>query len=637
MLDVLKMVGVVAFVVFFFGFCVFIHELGHFLAAKWCGLHINAFSIGFKKAWGKTIDGIEYRVGWLPFGGYVDLPQVDATGSDVVDQHGNPLPPGSPVHRIITAIAGPLFNVLFGLALGCVIWVWGVPQDSPRMSTIEVESIIDGAPSMRAGLEVGDKIVKLNGERLFHTWGKFLEKFILTAGKTTLTVLRDGKEVDISFQAEINPSNGAIGKRLKSEEIASPWFSPVIPAVVYPKLGSSASKAGMRAGDKIVTINGKNVNGLSATLKEIDNLNIKKYDFTVLRDGESVKLQSFESIPTKNQKFLVGTVSSHLFYHPIFTNVSEESKLYQNGVRTGDEIIAVNGDYISNFEDFESVLQPSELPKIISLKLIRNDKPVTLEGFSIPAESDTRIEKNEIEYKKWVQILDVVEGKAAHKAGIKAGDRIISVNDKDLESGDSYIQAIKLSNGKSVKVTVLRNGKVESVNVTPELFMYQDIGFAFAQKSYPTPVTQLTDVVMNSYRSLKAVGTGVLYKMGLTEQKTTLGLRNFSGPVGISTMIGKIVSRGSYLQGLAFIVMITYSLGLLNLMPLPVLDGGHIVMALIQIVIRRPLPAKLVEPLMSACAILLISFMLYVTVYDVIRLKGESGPSDKTTLILSTQ
>ena len=76
---------------FFGGFCVFIHELGHFLAAKWRGMHIVAFSIGFKKAWSKTVNGIDYRIGWLPFGGYVDLPQIDTTQEKIVTEDGREL------------------------------------------------------------------------------------------------------------------------------------------------------------------------------------------------------------------------------------------------------------------------------------------------------------------------------------------------------------------------------------------------------------------------------------------------------------------------------------------------------------------------------------------------------------------
>jgi len=631
MLDFLNMVGVVLFVVFFFGFCVFIHELGHFLAAKWCGLHINAFSIGFKKAWGKKIDGIDYRIGWLPFGGYVDLPQVDATGSDIQDEEGNPLPPGKPMARIITAVAGPIFNILFGLALGCVIWHWGVPQDSSKMSTIIVEDIIDGAPSQRAGLVDGDKIVKLNGETFNKTWGKFLESFILAAGKTTLTVERDGKEVDITFQAEVNPNN----EMLKSEGIASPWFSPVIPAIVYPQLGEHASKAGMKAGDIIVEINGKPVKRKMDALAELDLKNKKVYNITVMRNGALVALSPFESVSTDKREQQVGTMFVARYYHPIFKGIAEDSVLYKKGVRDGDEITKIDGEYLSNFEDLEDTFTLGSTEKIVSITVTRDGTDIDFKDILIPSENSSSSETVQIAYERWIEISEVFEDTPASLSGIKAGDRIIKINNEELNGSEHYRNSIQAAGPEGVELAIVRDSREIVVTVKPKVYEIQDIGFEFAQRKYPTPVTQFTDVISNSYRSLKAVGTGILFKMGFSDQKTSLGLKNFSGPVGISTMIGKIVSRGSYLQGLAFIVMITFSLGMLNLLPLPVLDGGHIVMAGIQIVIRRPLPAKLVQPLMNACAFMLISFMLYVTVYDVLRLKGESTPGTATTITVA--
>ena len=628
MLDFLNMVGVVAFVVFFFGFCVFIHELGHFLAAKWCGLHINAFSIGFKKAWGKKIGGVDYRIGWLPFGGYVDLPQVDSTGSDIKDADGNPLPPGKPLARIITAVAGPLFNIIFGLVLGCVIWVCGVPQGTARMENIVVEHIIDGAPSQRAGLIVGDKIIKLNGEKLNCTWNKFLERFILKAGTATLTVLRDGKEVDITFQPEVNPVN----KMLKKEGIASPWFSPLLKPVAYPTLGSNASKAGMKAGDIIVDINGKKVKNLMEAEYELDNLQKKRYDITVLRKGKLIKLKPFESTATERQVRQIGVAYSSILYHPILSSLPEGSTLYKKGLRTGDEIIKLNGKYVTNFEDLENGIKQGKKNKVISLTVMRGGKDYSFNGIKIPAENSSSTEKVDIVYKKWIFINSVTKGKPADIAGMKDGDKIIKFYGKALTGGEDFKQIIQTSTEKGLELTVLRDGKEVNIVVHPQVFNVQDFGFEFVTKRYPSPLTQLKEVVMNSYRSLKAVGTGILYKLGLSDQKTSLGLKNFSGPVGISAMIGKIVSHGSYIQGLAFIVMITFSLGMLNLMPLPVLDGGHIVMACIQIVIGRPLPAKIVDPIMNLCAIMLISFMLYVTVYDFLRLKGDSAPSETITL-----
>ena len=78
--------------IFFFGFCIFIHEFGHLLAALWCKLHIERFSIGFgKPIWKKVIKGVEYRLSWLPFGGYVALPQMEPSDTPMTSE-GEELP-----------------------------------------------------------------------------------------------------------------------------------------------------------------------------------------------------------------------------------------------------------------------------------------------------------------------------------------------------------------------------------------------------------------------------------------------------------------------------------------------------------------------------------------------------------------
>ena len=116
----------ILFIVFFFGFCIFIHEFGHLLVAMWRGLHIEKFSIGFGRPIYKfRRKNIDFLISWLPFGGYVALPQLDPSDAPKTST-GEALPPVKPLDRILTAIAGPLFNILFGFFLACIIWKVGI-------------------------------------------------------------------------------------------------------------------------------------------------------------------------------------------------------------------------------------------------------------------------------------------------------------------------------------------------------------------------------------------------------------------------------------------------------------------------------------------------------------------------------
>jgi regulator of sigma E protease len=96
-----------------------------------------------------------------------------------------------------------------------------------------------------------------------------------------------------------------------------------------------------------------------------------------------------------------------------------------------------------------------------------------------------------------------------------------------------------------------------------------------------------------------------------------------SGPVGIGRILYRSVYEGSLIQGLNIVVLITFSLGLLNLLPFPVLDGGHIILALLEIIFRKPIPEKYLNPISYAFVAIIIRFMIFVTFYDAKRVIGH--------------
>ena len=124
-MTILRYIFVALEVVLLFNLLIGVHELGHFLAAKWRGLKIERFAIWFgKPIWKTKIGGVEYALGWIPAGGYVSLPQM-ATMEAIegkTEEHAETLPNVSPLDKIIVAFAGPLFS--FGLAVLFAIVVW---------------------------------------------------------------------------------------------------------------------------------------------------------------------------------------------------------------------------------------------------------------------------------------------------------------------------------------------------------------------------------------------------------------------------------------------------------------------------------------------------------------------------------
>ncbi len=241
--------GVFLFTFFFFGMCIFVHELGHLLAALWRGLQPEKFSIGFgKKIWGFTRNGVQYQVSMIPFGGYVALPQLDPSDTEPETSDGRKLPFAKPLDRMIVAFAGPAANVVFGFFLALFVWWFGVFGPPPR-SECEVFEVAQKSPEYQAGLRPGDRIVAVNGKTFKNGWQSILEKVVLSKENVTLSVKRDGQTVDITYKKQPNPN---------MEKLSTPFFSVCSPIVVKTlRANFPAHLAGVKPDDQILTVNGR--------------------------------------------------------------------------------------------------------------------------------------------------------------------------------------------------------------------------------------------------------------------------------------------------------------------------------------------------------------------------------------------
>ncbi len=183
-------------IILFFGGSIFVHELGHFLAARKRGVHVSRFSIGFGPkmfSWeGK--DGVEYRISWLPLGGYVALPQLAdmpaVEGEEDVETKN--LPPVSYGTRMLVFVAGATFNLIFAFLLATVIWLVGQPTTSDQATTqigyvVDEIELSDGqtvpSPAREAGLEIGDTIRAIDGHKV-DNWQELLQTLVTSAGRT---------------------------------------------------------------------------------------------------------------------------------------------------------------------------------------------------------------------------------------------------------------------------------------------------------------------------------------------------------------------------------------------------------------------------------------------------------------------
>ncbi|RKX36091.1 MAG: RIP metalloprotease RseP [Verrucomicrobia bacterium] len=286
-----------ALIILFFGGSIFVHELGHFLAARRRGLRVERFSIGFGPkivAWKR--DGVEYRISWIPLGGYVALPQladmrgVEGEGAAELDS----LPPISYTSKMIVSVMGAVFNLLFAVALSFVIWQFGLPTTDIQTTTqigfvTETLELKDGSevtsPASYAGLQEGDTITAIDGKEV-DDWGSLLQTLVSGTGrdeydqpKSVLTIDRNGESMEIEIYPRVSGDDNV--RRI--------GITPAETLMVERTLENSpAALAGLKSGDVLTAIDGRHFYSRFQLQDYLETNRDRDIEFTIERDGELI-------------------------------------------------------------------------------------------------------------------------------------------------------------------------------------------------------------------------------------------------------------------------------------------------------------------------------------------------------------
>ncbi len=297
-------------VLMLFNLLIFVHELGHFLAARWRGLKIDRFAIWFgKPIWKTKINGVEYALGCIPAGGYVALPQM-ATMEAIEgkgESSGAPLPQISAMDKIIVAFAGPLFSLLLALAFAVVVTIVGRPV-SETETTTTIGYVDKDGPAYAAGLRAGDKILSVDGQPVskFGGMGDSIVWRIVRSEGTTIpiSVLRDGKVLNFDPAPTKEPTK--FWQRQGLREIKMNPAQSALIADVNPD--GPAAAGGLKKGDQLMSINGTKIYNPLAVADYMEEHPKEPLTFEVERDGKTCPVTVTPEIPINDEKPRLGIV-----------------------------------------------------------------------------------------------------------------------------------------------------------------------------------------------------------------------------------------------------------------------------------------------------------------------------------------
>ncbi len=376
--------------------------------------------------------------------------------------------------------------------------------------------------------------------------------------------------------------------------------------------------------------------GRDETVDESELSEVEKRSLEMLdKYGKNATLES-KSVSARIAILAAGPVFNFIFaiimsvvllgvggYDPcIVDDVKEGSPAYTAGMREGDEINAVNGRwmffareldfYLSNHE--KDTLNISYTRDGRSYKTSVTPEEVTDVAYKIGVMLDTQL-----------HVAEVLDDSAAQKAGIRTNDKIISINGKELTESSQLIDLVRASEGKTINVEIERAGHKRQFNLTPEIMettSYETGLTMYGKKVHASPIKTLGLAFADTgFRISSVVET--LIGMGTGK----VSMNNLSGPVGtvstISSVVGESRKAGTIpviLNMINIAIILSANLGIMNLLPIPALDGGRLVIYIIEAIRGKPVSKKVENVVTFIGVVFLLVLMAYILVKDIIVL-----------------
>ncbi len=400
--------------------------------------------------------------------------------------------------------------------------------------------------------------------------------------------------------------------------------------------GSPAEKSGLRAGDIITKIDGKEVWKWSEVEKTIREQAGKAILLSVHRRGETVDLSVVPDAEMITNMFgeeeeagKIGISPQSL--RPVLGISDTQSAMAQAGFKTGDVVLKINDEPVNYWWEVEEAFRQNT-PKL-TLQVERytdvlKDRDSNKHTFSIPTQNKTLEELGATSGELFIR--QVQPESVAKEIGLQANDLLFSINDEKLDSWSTFQNRIQNNRGEKIKLGVKRNGKLIHLDFVPEEVESKNMvtkaketkrQLGVLSTAIPGEVDQKSERYLNPIFALghgikmtgEMIGLTVagLYRLftGKLSVKRSLG-----GPISIFYLAGGSYETGGWISFFRMMALLSITLGIINLLPIPVLDGGHIFFFLIEAIKGSPVDMKIRE-MAQQVGLLIIILLMALTFY----------------------
>jgi regulator of sigma E protease len=604
------------------GMIVFLHELGHFLMAKKNGVRVEIFSLGFGQAIYKFRRGeTEYRIAWLPLGGYVKM-----SGETLTDERkGEPfeLTSKSPWQRFQIFVAGALMNLIIAFPIAILCYVVG-KCEAPNV--IGSPSIADAQADVP--LQSGDVILEVDG-RSIDSLDKYRIEMIRHASGTMVPVkFRRGTTVmETRVPAQRSSFHGTV---------------PPSTALVDPPPGLPLYAQGVREKDEIAKIDGDAVytqGEADARLRSMPNqkvtLAMRRRDPKFLDDDKTFDVTLDLGAKTW---YLIG-MDENIIEPRVGMVVDHRPAA--DLLEPGDLILKIDGKPIASWAAMKEILETST-GKPLAFEVSRDGQ---VKSFTItPKKNEIGKGSIGVGQKDTNVFADVKEGSFYYRMGLRSGDKLVSIDGvgdgitlQGLEAKKiPGVYRIREEKPRTIHLVVDRKGEQKKIDLVAEPKVEADLaaagfktekGMLIAGNSFPFRQRDFLPAVKMGLQEpvdITVMTVDILKKL-VTGGESAKGL---SGPLGIFRASYDFAQRnfGNFVW---LLCLITVNLGIFNLLPIPVLDGGHNVLLLIEVVRKwfgKPPPSeKFVAGFQYVGLAFILTLFVFVTYNDISNMFGTRG------------